>query len=424
MKFSLMGILLALLCVCSHAQTPVSLSEIEAEFLRSNFSLIASKYSVDAEKALIIQAGLWDNPELNIDQGLYDRESKKYVATGPQGQSQIVLTQLFYLAGQKKKATDVAKMSAASKEEQFFDLLRQLKLELRSNYFELHHKKIVLRFYEEGAGLINKSLETVEKNYSSGYVTLVELMRVRNLAFAVENEKKILVLEIQGHEENLRILSGGKFRDFDTVIPTDWDEDTQVTGLNQGSILQAAFESRPDLRAANFARLSDKHLLSLEKARAIPNLRLGADYDRRSNYQNDYMGVIIGFEIPIFDRNQGNIQAASARLKLAEAQLENTKLEIERDVRLAYSKALENERIFKKFRSGFTDNFEKLSRTVNDNYQKRYISIIEFADSFESLKNTVSQYNLLKAERLTSMELLNHVTGKEIVKFSSKGIIP
>lgn len=423
MKSLLLAIAIAL-STSVKAQESVSLAQVESEFLQSNFSLLASKFEVEAEKALIIQAGLWDNPEIMIDQNIYDRETKKYLNTKQGGQSQIVVTQLFYLAGQKKKAAEVVRMSAASKEEQFFDLLRQLKLDLRSNYFDLHHKKIIMRFYEEGQGLINKSLETVEKNYTSGYVTLVELMRVRNLAFAVENEKKVLGLEIEAHQENLRILSGGRFRDIETTIPEDWDESSQVVGLNQMDLLRAALDSRPDLRAANFARLSDKNLLSLEKARAIPNLRLGADYDRRSNFQDDYMGIVIGFEIPIFDRNQGNIQAASARLKLASAQFENIKLGIERDVRLAYSKAIENDRIFKKFRAGFTNNFDKLSRTINENYIKRYISIIEFADSFESLKNTVSQYNLLKSERLTSMELLNHVTGKEIVKFAVKGNTP
>ena len=46
----------------------LSLSEIEKRFLDSNLLLLAAHYNVDAQKALIQQAKLWDNPVLNTDQ--------------------------------------------------------------------------------------------------------------------------------------------------------------------------------------------------------------------------------------------------------------------------------------------------------------------------------------------------------------------
>jgi cobalt-zinc-cadmium efflux system outer membrane protein len=50
----------------------LSLPEAEKKiFLQQNLSLLASKYGIDADKALIDQAKLWDNPTLITDQNIY-----------------------------------------------------------------------------------------------------------------------------------------------------------------------------------------------------------------------------------------------------------------------------------------------------------------------------------------------------------------
>jgi len=58
-------------CICTKAiitdTLSISLQQAEIRFLDSNFLLLASHYNVDAQKALVEQAKLWDNPTLNLD---------------------------------------------------------------------------------------------------------------------------------------------------------------------------------------------------------------------------------------------------------------------------------------------------------------------------------------------------------------------
>ena len=49
----------------------MSLQQVEKQFIDSNLLLIASQYNVDANKALIEQAKLWDNPTIATDQNVY-----------------------------------------------------------------------------------------------------------------------------------------------------------------------------------------------------------------------------------------------------------------------------------------------------------------------------------------------------------------
>ena len=45
----------------------MDLQKVEKRFIDSNFLLLASHYNVDAQKALIEQAKVWQNPSINTD---------------------------------------------------------------------------------------------------------------------------------------------------------------------------------------------------------------------------------------------------------------------------------------------------------------------------------------------------------------------
>jgi len=58
----------------------VSLSIKDAEnlFLKNNFELLAAKYQISEAEAGVLQAKLWDNPNLSIDKEAYNSPSKKW----------------------------------------------------------------------------------------------------------------------------------------------------------------------------------------------------------------------------------------------------------------------------------------------------------------------------------------------------------
>src|SRR5579863_1306954 len=68
------------------AQAPVrdtlklDLFHAEKIFLDSNFQLLAQRYNIDVQRALILQAKLWPNPNLSVSQGpilpIYDPNSQ------------------------------------------------------------------------------------------------------------------------------------------------------------------------------------------------------------------------------------------------------------------------------------------------------------------------------------------------------------
>ena len=56
----------------------LSLPAAEKMFLDSNFQLLAQRYNVDANQALVIQAKLWPNPNFQIGHTLYSGTLNKF----------------------------------------------------------------------------------------------------------------------------------------------------------------------------------------------------------------------------------------------------------------------------------------------------------------------------------------------------------
>src|SRR5208337_5181214 len=81
----------------------LSLQDAEKLFLDKNFDLLAAKYQVKEADAAVIQAKLWANPNLSLEQGAYNPQNKKWFDVSGSGESAASLQQLIYLAGKRNK---------------------------------------------------------------------------------------------------------------------------------------------------------------------------------------------------------------------------------------------------------------------------------------------------------------------------------
>ncbi|WP_244265141.1 TolC family protein [Leptospira alexanderi] len=119
----------------------IDLKKAEETFLRNNLSLLAKRLEIEASKAEIIQTSLWDNPILSIDQNIYNQNTNRYLDTTRNGQTTIQIEQIFVLAGKRDKRIRIAQWNTNTKEQDFYDLLRALKLELRVTFYKLFFLK-------------------------------------------------------------------------------------------------------------------------------------------------------------------------------------------------------------------------------------------------------------------------------------------
>src|ERR1700730_5898564 len=103
----------SLLTAQIHMDTlPLTLPDAERMFLDSNLQLLAQRYNIDAQKALIIQAKLWPNPNLSLARGPLWRVHNPDATFINNSENAGSLSQLILLAGKRNKQIKLAQANA------------------------------------------------------------------------------------------------------------------------------------------------------------------------------------------------------------------------------------------------------------------------------------------------------------------------
>ncbi len=374
--------------------------DAEKRFLVNNFSLIAQRYNVDASKALIQQARLWDNPALSTDQNLYSRGLGFFNHSNGNGQLFAQISQVFLTAGKRGKQIKVAQDDASIQQAQFNDLLRNLRYNMQVDFAQLHNLIEQNRIFQYEIASSNNLVKAISTQYSVGNSSLRDVVRLQAVAFGLENDLVENVRQINELENDLKTLLVVKETTF--IVPDISTPTTTPVSLNINALIDTAKANRGDYQASKFALAQAGHNLSYQKALAVPDVSIGVDYDRASNYVPNYYGLAISLPLPFFNRNQGNIKSAKFNIQNQENVLKNSDLQVRNDVVTAVEQYNLSLQLFSKNNLAFYNTYDKLFGNVVQAYRSRQMGLVEFVDFFESYKDTKlkviqQEYNLQKA---------------------------
>jgi outer membrane protein, heavy metal efflux system len=179
--------------------------------------------------------------------------------------------------------------------------------------------------------------------------------------------------------------------------------------------LQAAYDHRPDYRIASANVDYERVNLSLQHALAVPDLTIGGRWSRADSYIPDYYAVSLSIDLPIFNRNQGNVEVSERTLEANTVMFNNATLTLKEDVQAAYTKASEIDHRYRQSDRQFISEYKMLIDGVVINYKNRNISLLEFTDFYESYRTSILQWQQLRNDRIQAFENLNYSTGMDIV---------
>ncbi len=395
------------------------LQKAEDKFIKENLHLIASRFNINASEASIIQARLWNNPNISIEQNIYNQYTKKVLDFTSSGNKGIQLQQLIVLAGKRDKQIQLASINKKIAEYNFENVLRDLKYELRTDFYDLFFLQQTLKFYNRSIPSVEKAIGAVEGVYSKRSILLSEILRLKSLLFTLENERLEIVNHVSELENDLHVLMNDSeyhHNYYEPEINVSKIEAVDPSKLDQDEVEKIALENRPDYKITIATIHSEETNLKLQESLAIPDVTIGGLWSRQGSYIPNYYALTFSVDLPIFNRNQGNIQVSEFNLQ-ADMQIKNdAALKVERDVNDAYNKAIQTDKFYKSFDKTFTSQYQNLVDGMISNYQKRYITIIEFTDFYESYRNSVIQLNELRNNRIDAFESLNYQAGTDIIK--------
>ncbi|GEP98005.1 TolC family protein [Chitinophaga cymbidii] len=411
------------LCVISLLLTPglyaqdtlhITLQQAEQQFLQRNLALLAEKYNISIAQAQVIQARLYNNPSLSLGGSIYNPEQNRFADVGNRsGQYTIEVQQLITLAGKRNKQIKLAQTEASMAESRFFELLRTLGYTLRSNFYEAWYLQSSIHAFDVQVQQLEQLDRTYRELQAKGIVTPRDAVRIRSLLYSLKAEQVTLQNRFNTIEGELQLL----LQDNHTwYIPDARDLNMQpVSAYSLQSLLDTAFTNRRDLRLAQQALQHSTQQYALQRSLAVPDMTIGAMFDKRSDYIENASLLNIAFDLPFFHRNQGSIKAARAGIAQSKVLLEQQTATVENEVRTAFARAVNADNMLRSVDPDFRGEFEALLQSVTDHFIKKNISLLEFTDFYESYKENLLQLNEVQHERMQAIESLNYAIGKNLL---------
>lgn len=392
----------------------LTLPDAEKQFTEKNLQLLAEHYNIDIAKAAVIQAKLFDNPTLSVIGNVYDpQRNKVFNVSNKNGQYDITLQQIIRLAGKRNKEIRLAQINASLSESSFFDLLRTLRYELRSNFYESYYLQRSLNTYSTQISAVEKLSAAYEELQAKAVVTMKDAMRIKALLYSLKAEKTSLQNQLNDLQASLRLLLQDNKTWFVPVVSSEIS--TAIISVTDAqALIDTAYMNRPDLQSAQRNALYHQQNYTLQKALAKPDLTLGAEFDKRGSFVDNATFLSIAIDLPFFKRNQGNIRAAKFGIEQSKAIVQQQQQTVENQVQQAYLKVLNTDKMLSSIDPSFETAFEKLLQGVTENFQKKNISLIEFTDFYESYKDNMLQLNQLRDDKMQAIEALHFAVGKTI----------
>ena len=414
--FLLFLLLAGKMCAQQVAGT-LTLKEAEQRFLERNLSLIAERYNIDMAQAQVLQAKLFENPVISLEQNVYNRLNGKYFDFGKEGEAVVEIEQVIHLAGQRNKQVRLEKINKEIAEYQFEEVMRTLRQELNEKFVEVYFLSKSIAIYEKEVNSLQVLLGGMKVQQEKGNISLMEISRLESMLFSLRKEKNERENDLLTTRGELNLLLN---LPEDTQVKLSLDEEVlQQLDLSQLSFadLKAIINERPDQKIARSTVNASRANLKLQKSMAFPEFSVKGNYDRVGNFINDYFAIGVSLSVPIFNRNQGNIKAARFSIQQAGVQQEYAANRADMELFTAYTSLEKATQLYQSTNMDLERNFEKLITGVNENFTRKNISLLEFIDYYDSYKETCIQLYEIKKNVFLAMENLNTVVGQNVLNY-------
>lgn len=416
----LLSLLLQVFVFTSGAENQLvklNLQEAGQRFSTCNLELIAERYNIDMAEAEVIQARLFENPVISLEQNVYNRLNGKYFDMGREGEAVVEVEQLIYIAGQRNKRVRVEKLNKEMAVYQFEEVLRTLRSELNTKFIELYYTEKSLSVYDKEIDYLQRLLEVMKEQNEKGNISLLEKSRIQALLLSLQqerNETSNRVISLQGDMKLLLGLNATEV--FEPVF-----DEMVLKQVDIASIpfieLNNRLAERPDIKMARTNIQVSRANVSLQKSLAFPEVSLKGAYDRAGNFCDNYFAIGLSVSVPIFNRNQGNIKSARLSVLQNTNREELARKQAENELFTSYARLEKAVKLYNTSNYELERDFEKIIDGVNSNYSKRNISLLEFIDYYQAYKETCLQLYQTQKDVFLAMEDINTVTGSDVFNY-------
>jgi outer membrane protein, heavy metal efflux system len=381
------------------------------EAIAHNLTLVAERYSVAVANARILTARLRPNPVLTASVMVPDGT---VFANNISPREQVVRTDVVVERGDKReRRIELAEAAKSVADLQFLNAMRAVVLDVENAFVDVVLAKANTTLARESLAAFNSLVVVNIERVRTGDLSQVELTRSRLAALQFQNEVRQQQSKLAIARSRLNTLLGrNRTSDIDTIGELRREGDP----VNVDALRARALAARPDVLA-----------LRQEQARSAADLRLQiaqgkVDYTVSGEVHHQHQpgppdaagymyGLYASVPLPIFNRNQGEVQRARQEELQSDARLRALEADVNHEVDAAYESFAAARDVVGTIEAQMLSQAREVRGTTEYSYRHGEASFVEFLDAVRAFNETMQSYNQARADFARSLYTLDSIGG-------------
>jgi outer membrane protein, heavy metal efflux system len=423
------GLIACTVLVCALAGNPafgqaqgpvrITLDEAIQMALQHNHNLLAARTTILQSEADEKAANVRPNPSLFADWeylplGSPARQNPSVYGGQSIGdylhnnsEADIGLSYLIERGRKRQHRLQAAKDLTAQTRSLVTDNERTLTFTVASLFVNVQLAQSTIELADKDLKSFQKTVDLGELRYNKGAISEDDYLKIKLQLLQFETDYQQAELAKVQALSDLRQLLG-----YESVAP-DYDVagafDYQPLPGNLEDFQLKALQDRPDLRAAEQGVTAARSQYEVQKTIAKPDVTVQGNY----SHVNAINAVTFygSIPLPIFNRNQGQIEHARLAITQAQEQEKATHGQALTDVRDAYEALRVSDRIIQFYRSSYLDVAQKDRDIAEYAYQRGAVSLLDFLDAERNYRATQLAYRQALASYLLALEQMRQAVG-------------
>jgi outer membrane protein, heavy metal efflux system len=404
------------------AQAPSSLRGLDEftlqqavdEAVDKNLGLLSERYNLAIADARIITARLRPNPVLSLGGDHLDLLGTGYNSTNAAGPAEYSLRTdfIFERGGKRASRIETADAAKSAVEFNFLNAVRSLTLDVQSAAVEVLLAKANLALAGENMRALREIVKINELRLKAGDLAEVELLRVQLAELQFENAVRQAQLRLDAARSRLSVLCGRGRSTRLIDVKDELRKDTKPVKLED--LFEEARTARPDLKALQREQARSLAEVRLQVAQGKVDYTVGTEYRRQQGLAGtgNSLGVFFSTNLPVFNKNQGEIARAMQEQKQIEARLRQVQLTVESEVELAFLQFSNAGAVLERVENTMLAKARDVRQITEFSYRRGEATLVEFLDAQRAYNDTIQTYNEARADFARSLYTIDAATGR------------
>jgi cobalt-zinc-cadmium efflux system outer membrane protein len=388
----------------------ISLDDAVQMALQHNHSLLAARTTIQQNEAEETTANLRPNPVLLGDAlflPFFQPSDFNSDFLSNSAEFDLGISYLFERGRKRQHRLQAARDATAVTRSEVADNERSLTFSVAQEFINVELAESTLELAQEDLKSFQNTLEISEARYKAGDISEDDLLKIKLQMLQFQTDVSQARLARVQNLSDLRQLIGYESVPADYEVVSSFDY-TPLPG-NAEDFQAKALQNRPDLRATQQGITAANSQYELQKAIGKRDVTAQANYTHVSDANT--ASIFGQIQLPIFDRNQGEIARTRFAINQAQEQNKFTNGQVLTDVRDAYENLRTNDQVVTLYRSGYLDEAQQDRDISEYAYQRGAASLLDFLDAERSYRATQLAYRQALASYLLAVEQLRQAVG-------------